>query len=210
MREPIAAVILLVTAFGSSLAAKNAGNGAYVVAFGEQSPFYARCLPDESRGSKGTTQIMRVRSKQDETITTYSWYNRNGLVLGWSPKAGKVGVMRVRQDEGLPPEKQVEFSFYLGERHLKSFTTAELVKLGAKVRPDRIAIERGRGISAIRAKYRLEGCKQVPRTNDYYFAVRLDDTRTLSFDILTGKLCRIEKDGSNQRLVPVESAAVTK
>jgi hypothetical protein len=46
-------------------------------------------------------------------------------------------------------------------------------------------------------------------TNDYYFSVRLDETQALSFDILTGRLWRIEKDGSTQRLMTVESAATT-
>lgn len=207
MRASVAAVILMLMAFGSSGPAKSGGNGPYVVAFEEQSPFYARCLPDEKRGSKGTTQIVCVRTTGDEVITTYSWYNRNGLVLGWSPKAGKVAVMRVRQDEGLLPEKQIEFSFYLGEQHLQSFTTADLVKLGAKLRRDVAAFESGLDVSSKRAEYRAEGCKQVRGTNDYYFLVRLDDTRTLSFDILTGKLCRIEEDGSKQRVVAVETAA---
>lgn len=207
MRASIAIVTLLLIAVGSSAAVKGLGNGPYVIAFEELSPFYARCLPHEKRGSKGTTQIVCVRTAGDEVITTYSWYNRNGLVLGWSPKAGKVAVMRVRQDEGLPPEKQVEFSFYLGEQHLQSFTTADLVKLGAKMRWDVSAFESGFDVSSKRAEYRAEGCKQVRGTNDYYFLVRLDDTRTLSFDILTGKLCRIEEDGSKQRIVAVETAA---
>ncbi len=207
MRASIAAVVLLLMAFGSSGPEKSAGNGAYVVAFAEQSPFYARCLPDEERGSKGTTQIVRVRAKGDEVLTTYPWYNRNGLVLGWSPKEGKVAVMRLRQDKGLPPEEQVEFSFYLGEQHLQSFTTADLVKLGAKLGRDPAAFENGLDVSSRRAGYRAEGCKQVQGTNDYYFLVRLDDTRDLSFDILTGKLCRIEEDGNKQRLVALEGAA---
>lgn len=207
MRASIAAVILALMAFGSSDLAKSAGNGPYVVAFEEQSPFYARCLPDEKKGSKGATQIMRVQAKGDEVITTYSWYNKNGLLLGWSPRAGKVAVMRVRQDEGLLPEKQIEFSFYLGQQHLQSFTTADLVKLGAKMRRDVAAFESGLDVSSKRAEYRAEGCKQVRGTNDYYFLVRLDDTRDLSFDILTGKLCRIEEDGNKQRLVALEGAA---
>lgn len=117
--------------------------------------------------------------------------------------------MRVRQDEGLLPEKQIEFSFYLGEQHLQSFTTADLVKLGAKLRWDVSAFENGLDVSSKRAGYRTEGCRQVQGTNDYYFMVRLDDIRTLSFDIVTGNLCGIEPDGSKQRLVPVENAATT-
>jgi len=201
--------ILLMVATCGHVTAKRAGSRPYVAAFKEQSPFYARCIPDKSRRSEGTTQILRGRRGGDEVITTYAWYNMNGLVMGWSPKAGKVAVMRVRQDEGLAVEEQIELSFYLGDQFLRSYTTADLVKLGAKVTSDRSAIERGFGASSKRAIYRVEGCKQVWNTNDYYFSVRLGGTQILSFDVLTGKLCRIEKGDRKQRLMPVESAAAT-
>ena len=112
--------------------------------------------------------------------------------------------MRVRQDEGLPPDKQIELSFHLGEQFLRSYTTEDLAKLGAKVEQDANAVERGLGLTSKRAVYQIEGCKQAWNTNDYYFSVRLDETQTLSFDIITGRLCRVVKDGSKQRLVPVE------
>ena len=210
MRRFIATAILLAIAFSSSAAAKSAENRPYVAVFAGQSPFYARCLPDDSRGNKGTTQVLRVQREGDEAITTYAWYNRHGLVMGWSPKAGKVAVMRMKQDAGLPIEKQIEFSFYLGRQFLRSYTTADLAKLGAKVQLDAQAVEDGLGVSSKRAVYRVEGCKQAWNTNDYYFSVRLDETQTLAFDILTGNLCRIEKDGRKQRLVPVENPAAKK
>jgi hypothetical protein len=190
-------------------AAKSASNQPYVAAFGEQAPFYARCIPEKGRGNDGTTQILRVRPERDEVVAIHAWYNRNGIVMGWSPKAGKVAVMRVRQDEGLAVEKQIEISFYLGDQFLRTYTTAGLAKLGAKVERDASAVEGGLGASSKRAVYRVEGCKQVWNTNDFYFSVRLDETQTLSFDVLTGKLCRIEKDGRKERLVPVDSTAVT-
>jgi hypothetical protein len=209
MRRSLITPILLMVATCGQAAAKTAGNRPYVAAFEEQSGFYARCIPDKSRGSEGTTQILCLRPEGDEVITTYAWYNRNGIVMGWSPTAGKVAVMRVRQDEGLAVEKQIEFSFYLGDQFLRSYTTEDLVKLGAKVEPDASAREAGLGPSSKRAVYRVEGCKQAWNTNDYYFSVKLHETQTLSFDILTGRLCRVEKDGRKERLMPVESAATT-
>ena len=202
-RFPMTATLLIV-ATCSHAAAKIAGNQPYVATFEEQSPFYARCIPANDAGSEGTTQILRLRPEKDEVLTTYVWFNRNGIVMGWSPKAGKVAVMRVRQDEGLPAEKQIEFSFYLGDQFLRSYTTEDLVKLGAKIDRDGVALERGFGVSSRRAVYHVEGCRQAWNTNDYYFSVRLDETQTLDFDILTGKLCRVEKDGSRQRLVPAD------
>ena len=203
MRNSVATVILLLMTFGSFAVAKSAGNRPYAVAFG---PFYARCIPDDSKGSKGTTQILCVRREGDKLITTYAWYNRHGLVIGRSPKAGKIAVMRIKQDEGLAIEKQIEFSFYLGDQFLRSYTTADLATLGAKVERDAHAIESGLGVSSKRAVYRVEGCKQAWNTNDYYFSVRLNESHTLNFDILTGKLCRVEKDGRKQRLIPVDDS----
>ena len=205
MIKALPAVILLTLGISDLAVAKSAGNRPYIAAFDDQSPFYARCIPAKITGSEGNTQILRLRPEGDEVVATFAWYNRHGLVMGWSPKAGKVAVMRVRQDAGLPVERQIEFSFYLGDQWLQSYTTEDLVKLGAKVELDRMAVEDGLGVSSKRAVYRVEGCKQAWNTNDYYFSIRLNETQTLSFDILTGGLCRVEKDGNKQHLVPVEN-----
>lgn len=196
-RTLLTACLVMTTACGY-VNAKGAGNRPYIAAFEEQSSFYARCIPAATTGNEGTTQILRLRPEGDEVTATYAWYNRNGIVLAWSPKAGKVAVMRLRQDEGLPTEKQIEFSFYLGDQLLRSYTTTDLVKLGAKLERDWRAFEKDDSAPiSERAAYRVEGCKQVPGSNDYYFSVRLDDAHTLSFDILTGELSKMEKAGKD-------------
>jgi hypothetical protein len=206
MKRSLIMASLMILTTCSYVVAKGAGNRPYVAAFENQSSFYARCMPAKKIGSEGTTQIMRIRKEGDEVIATYVWYNRNGLVLGWSPKAGKVAVMRVREDEGLLADKQIEFSFYLGDQFLRSYTTHDLVKLGAKMERDWRANENGFDASSKRAAYSVEGCKQAWNTNDYYFSVKLNEAQTLNFDILTGKLCRVEKNGSKQRLVPADGS----
>ena len=206
MRKSLSAIIVVSLLCAYPVFAKSAGNRPYVVAFSEVgAPFYARCIPDEPYGSKGVTQILRVKKEGDEVVTSYAWFNRNGLVLGWSPIAGKVAVMRVRQDEGLPPEKQVEFSFYLGEKLLRSWTTADLTRLGAGTGTGKMST--GGHKRGPRAVYHVEGCIQAHNTNDYYFSVRLNEKTVLAFDVLTGGLVRVErdeKDPAKERLVPVE------
>ena len=91
---------VIVVLFARSAEAKDSGNLPYVQAFPHGGPFYARCVPDEVEGSEGITQILRVRRGGDELLHTYNWYNKRGIFLAWSPKAGKVAVMRVRQDAG--------------------------------------------------------------------------------------------------------------
>jgi hypothetical protein len=206
-KTPTLVILVLVLASCGCADAKDAGNPPYVATLREPlGPFYARCLPAKSKGNDGTTQILLLRPEGDTVITTYSWYNAGGIEMGWSPKAGKIAVMRLRQDSGLPAQKQTELSFYLGDRLLWSYTTADLAKLGAKVKRDVYAIESGFGVASTRAAYDVEGCVQAWSSNDYYFKVRLDDKNTLNFDILTGKLCRVERVDNHERLVPEEGA----
>jgi len=96
-------------------------------------------------------------------------------------------VMRFRQDEGKEFDKQIELSFYLGGKLLKSYTTADLVKLGART-------ARSSADLGPRAIYKPIECRQVPNTNDYYFAIDLENGTTLRFNVLNGKLCRLVED----------------
>lgn len=206
-KTPTLVTLALVLASCGCANAKVTGNRPYVATFREPlGPFYARCLPAKPKGNDGTTQILVLRPEGDKVVTTYSWYNAGGIEMGWSPTAGKVAVMRLRQDSGLPAEKQTELSFYLGDRLLRSYTTADLAKLGAKVERDAYAIESGFGVASTRAAYDVEGCEQAWSSNDYYFKVRLDNKKALNFDILTGKLCRVERLDNHERLVPEEGA----
>jgi hypothetical protein len=179
--------------FSHSADAKSAGNRPYVQSFPRGGPFYARCIPDEVEGGKGTTQILRVQKGGDELLHTYGWYNRQGVFLAWSPKAGKVAVMRVRQDEGKALDEQIELSFYLGGELVKSYTTSDLLKLGARK-------VRAKDAPGLRASYEPGNCRQVWNTNDYYFSIKLDDARTLRFDIVTGNLCRVVREGKRERM----------
>jgi hypothetical protein len=209
MKRFLVVVAFMMVATCVHAAAKSDINRPYVAIMDGLSRFYARCIPDlknNKMGSEGITQILRIQAEGDQVIATYAWYNRHGLVMGWSPIAGKVAVMRLRQEQGLATEKQIEFSFYLGDQFLRSYTTADIIKLGGKLERDEWAFEDGLGASSKRAAYHVEGCKQVWNTNDYYFSIRLSESQTLSFNILTGKVCQVEKDGDRERLVIVDKA----
>jgi len=203
-------LFLLPLVITSIALAKAGGNRPYAATMREGGPIYARCLPDDLTSSKGTTQIMQVQKEGDQVITTFNWYNRSGILLSWSPTAGKVGVMRLRQDEYLPPDKQIEFSIYLGDQLVRSYTTAELVKLGAVLEHDMAAQEMlalkpdTTNFSPMRATYEVEGVFQVWNTNDYYYRVKLDATHTLNFDIVTGRLCRVEKLEREERMTLID------
>jgi hypothetical protein len=158
---------------------KDAGNRPYVQS-GADGVFYARCIPQDATGSAGSTDIFKVQKERDELVDHYDWFTRHGVVLGWSPIAGKVAVMAIHRDAPASPDKQVEFGFYLGGTLLKSWTTAELNKLGAEVSPSHYGGER--------AVFQVLGCEQIPGTNEYVFTIQLGKDKKLSFDILTGGL----------------------
>jgi hypothetical protein len=149
---------------------------------GPDGVFYARCLPRDATGSAGSTSIYKVHAEKDELVDRYDWFTQRGVVLGWSPIAGKVAVMALLEDSPTTPDKQVELSFYLGGAHLKSWTTAELEKLGAEVSFS----HRG----GQRAVFQVLGCEQIPRTNQYVFTIQLARDKKVAFDILTGDLPR--------------------
>jgi hypothetical protein len=162
-------------------ASKVMANSPYVTSLG--GVFYARAIPDEEKGTKGTTTIYRVRRDQDEVVERHAWYAPGGLHLGWSPIAGKVAAMAVGGDAVKDPGKRVELKFYIGPERLTTYTTGDLLALGA-------TLGRGADEDVRRANMRIVGCEQIQNTNDYVFRVVLHTSqgeRTIDFDILTGK-----------------------
>src|SRR5690242_20675542 len=47
------------------------GNQPYVHSIGH---YYAKSVPGEPSGSKGSTRIFRVREQDDELVCTFNWY----------------------------------------------------------------------------------------------------------------------------------------
>ena len=166
-------------------AAKVAVNQPYVQSM-KQGVFYARCIPSGKSGSAGFTEVYRVRLDKDERVARYEWYCRDGLVLGWSPIAGAISVMARPFEPSESPEKQVELRFYLGDKHLKSWTTAQLQALGAPLhwRTEDDPITRA-------AAFELLEWQQIDNSNEYVFTIRLADGtpagKVVAFDILTAQ-----------------------
>lgn len=160
-------------------AKSRAANGPYVQAMDGQSVFYARCIPNENEGNKGTTTIYRVNKAGDEIVDSYNWYSPDGVILGWSPIAGKVAAMSLRE-RASSRDKQIEFAFHLGGKLLQSYTTASLGAMGIEIGPSLF--------DGDEARFKILGCVQVPRTNEYDFVIESSSGKKFSFDILTGKL----------------------
>ena len=181
--------VLLHTVSTSVWASKPVANFPYVHS-GLGGRFYVRCIPDDQKGEKGSTILFRVNKDEDVIVDQYDWYSPKGVILGWSPIAGKVAIMRRGGQSSQDHKKQVEFSFYIGGEYLKIYTTHDLMAMGAKVsfksldgskRPDIEFLE----------------CQQIPRTNEYVFRVKISDNKTIKFDILTGELYKENVEQEN-------------
>lgn len=93
----------------------------------DEGVFYARSIPGSPLEVEGKTDIYLVESNEDKIIDSYNWFNRNKLVLAWSPIAGKVAILRYG-----PENKDAALAFYMGGIFLKSYSPTELMKLGIK------------------------------------------------------------------------------
>jgi hypothetical protein len=142
--------------------------------------FYARVKPSRE-GSPAKTQIFQVGEEKDSLIDSYDFYSPQ-VELGWSPIAGKVAVLATRLKPSSSNGKESEIDFFLGGKHLKSYSTEELIQLGAQSTAR--LYEDGKH----RADFKVIGCHQIPGSNEYDFIITLGKEKTLRFNILTGML----------------------
>jgi hypothetical protein len=186
----VLAVVAAAAALASTAAAKEAGPRAYVQS-GPDGVFYARCVPPAGEGKAGHTDVYQVWGETDKLVDRYDWFARDGVVLGWSPIKGEVAVLAAVGGRGAVGDRaaaagpaddwrqQEELRFYSAGRHLKTYTSGDLVALGA----DEVM---STGPRRHHAGFRLAGCEQVPGTNEYDFLVDVGAGKVLRFDITTG------------------------
>ena len=66
-----------------AFADEETGNRAYVKG-SEYGQLYAKCVPAESYGIKGTCRVFLVGPEQDELLQTYPWHSPDIFVEGFS------------------------------------------------------------------------------------------------------------------------------
>lgn len=152
--------------------------------------FYARVKPAREK-SPPRTQIFLVGDEKDTLLDTYDFYSPR-VELGWSPIAGKVAVLAARLKTASNPNQENELDFFLDGKHLKSYSTEELVRLGASTTTR--LYDDGRE----HADFKMIGCRQIPGTNEYDFVLEVNKGKLLKFNILTGELRNSETQTSSQ------------
>ncbi len=162
-------------------ACKKSGNRANVTAM-DEGIFYARSIPGSSLGFEGKTDIYLVGTNEDKKIDSYNWFNRNQLVLAWSPIAGKVAILRYD-----PENTDAALAFYMGGKFLKSYSRTELTKFGVKS-TNEFGVKSINEYCGVHLNLKLLGQEQVPNTNDYVFKIEFESSGIKSFDITTGEI----------------------
>ncbi len=189
--KKIFVVSVFLVSWVSILFAKQAANYPYIQS-GLDGFYYVRSIPEDNWIQKGYTEVYKVGKETDELIDTYNWYSRGQLFLGWSPKIGKVAVISLEDKENPMQEelkpKKYRLSFYLGGKHLRTYTSKDLSEMGL-IRE--VVLSYG-----VPGDFKIIGVQQIPGTNDndYVFSLQKEDnSKIISFDITTGELYQIKK-----------------
>ena len=103
MKWIMACLMLPAVMQGAVAIAKSRATNFTYVQSGPDGVFYARCIPAEKEGHAGRTEVYRVLEGRDELVDHYDLYPR-GVVLGWSPIAGKVAWVNPAHATGNRPQ----------------------------------------------------------------------------------------------------------
>ncbi len=144
---------------------------------------YAKSVPSESYGSKGTTKVYAVRRGEDALLHTFAWYSSEFyLACNVGQPNQQVGVSiiqfgpwaRGRQAN----RKDMALAFYFSGNLVREYSTLEI-----SGSPDNVEAS----ISHYTVVQRVEGYRWQ-QSNYYTFEVLTSDRRLLVFDPITGKI----------------------
>jgi hypothetical protein len=139
--------------------------------------YYAKSIPAESYGTKGTTRIYLVQEKDDQLVTTFDWYAPQIALMGTSKGCAVVrfGVW-ARGRKASPDELAI--AFYLNGKLLHSYSTLDLAGT-----PDNVSSS----VSHYTIIDKTLGFRWI-NSNSWAFDIQTTDHRLLSFDPDTGTL----------------------
>ena len=175
---PVLAVFFLALACLVAVARADdeASNSTYVQS-GEYGSCYAKSIPAEAYGGKGTTRIYAVSDKDDKLIQTYDWY---------APKIALIdtgnGLAVVRFGSWARGRKanadELAIAFYLDGKLLHSHSTLDIAG-----KPDNVSSS----VSHYTVIKKHIGFRWI-QSNDYAYDIETTDGRTISFNPETGDI----------------------
>ncbi len=146
---------------------------------------YAKSVPAELYGSKGTTNVFRVGRGRDVPLSTYDWFSQQiYLSCNVSDDRTPVGVSVVRLGPWprghAASADHLAIAFYFKGGELRKYSTLDIAGKPDNVSP---SVSHYTVIEQVLGYRRLRG-------NQYAFEVETTDGRLLSFDPATGAIIR--------------------
>jgi hypothetical protein len=144
---------------------------------------YAKAVPTELYGSKGTTRIYSVRPGEDAVLETYDWFAKQiYLQCGVGHPNEQLGVSLVRVEQWArgrqPSSDQMAIAFYFKGHLVKQYSTLDIAASTSGV---------SRSVSHYSVVSRVYGYRQQ-KSNFYSFEVLAVDGRVIVFDPTTGAI----------------------
>ena len=162
------------------LADEEASNRA-IVAASECGACYAKSIPADSYGNAGKTRIYRVTDGDDELTDEYEWFSRRiYLVCNASDSTRPTGVAVVSMGPWARGHEAISDVLAMAF-HFDGKTVYEYSTLNIAGEPENVSAS----VSHYTVIEEVLGFRWV-RGNEYVFAVRTTDGRTLQFDAVTG------------------------
>ena len=146
---------------------------------------YAKSVPAELYGSKGTTHVFRVGRDRDVPLTTYDWFSqRIYLTCNVSDNKTPVGVSVVRLGPWprghAASADHLSIAFYFKGKELRKYSTLDIAG-----KPDNVS----RSVSHYTVIEKVLGYRRLSG-NQSAFEVGTTDGRLVSFDLATGEIIR--------------------
>jgi hypothetical protein len=183
MRNPILAFLAVGLAVSQSVwGDEEAANRPYVRA-SQSGSCYARAVPENPQGTKGTTTIYAVAPNGDKPLYSFSWYAASLYVECALGSAGRqLATSLVRFGEwprgGQATVDQLALAFYVGDRLVGQYSTLDVAGSPKNVLASK---------SHYRVVDRVLGYRWV-ESNVAVFEIVTTDGRTMTFDPITGDL----------------------
>jgi len=150
---------------------------------------YVRATPADDYGDAGRTEVFRVGRDRDEKVDAYATHLRGELLLGWSPLAGKYGVVQIEPvritdaNQWLDVGRVAQLAFYMDGKLLKAYTREQLATLGVERRVIHLD-------NHLPGDFVVRGVVQLANSNRYALRVEHNDEGgkpvVVDFDITTG------------------------
>jgi hypothetical protein len=155
---------------------EEASNRTYVQS-GEYGSCYAKSIPAESYGSKGTTRVYLVREKEDLLELTFDWYAPQIALQGTSKGLAVIRFGSWPRGHVATPD-ELAIAFYLNGKLLHSYSTLDIAG-----KPENVSFS----VSHYRVIKKQLGFRWIEGNTHAYY-VQTTDGRVISFNIDTGEI----------------------